>query len=105
MPLTVPLLNMNAVCYTLGGGGHMGVGGWVGGQTLKHSKTVNHSKTIKRSKTYKSLYSAAESFHLNWSNILTKVRTTISDFDEIWHSCRATDFMAMCKISAQNIIF
>ena len=37
----------------------MGVGGWVGGQTLKHSKTVNHSKTIKRSKTYKSLYSAA----------------------------------------------
>ena len=89
----------------------MGVGGWVGGQTLKHSKTVNHSKTIKRSKTYKSLYSAAESFHLNWSNILTKVRTTISDFDEIVvkilmkHSCRATDFMAMCKISAQNIIF
>ena len=59
MPLTVPLLNMNAVCYTLGGGGHMGVGGCVGGQTLKHSKTVNHSKTIKRSKTYKSLYSAA----------------------------------------------
>ena len=60
MPLTVPLLNMNAVCYTLGGGGGGGhMGGWVGGQTLKHSKTVNHSKTIKRSKTYKSLYSAA----------------------------------------------
>ena len=58
MPLKVPLLNMNAVCYTLGGGGSYG-GGWVGGQTLKHSKTVNHSKTIKRSKTYKSLYSAA----------------------------------------------
>ena len=76
----------------------MGVGGWVGGQT----KTFKNSqKTIKRSKTYKSLYSAAESFHLNWST--DKVRTTISDFDEIWHSCRATDFMAMCKISAQNI--
>ena len=59
MPLTVPLLNMNAVCYTLGGG-HMGVGGWVGGwSNIETFKKVNHSKTIKRSKTYKSLYSAA----------------------------------------------
>jgi hypothetical protein len=28
-----------------------------------------------------------EPFHANWSDFETLSRTTISDFDEIWHVC------------------